>query len=271
VKPEALRHVSAERTAPNVLTVRVDCQNNQRFLALLRSDAHHDNGHTDQAMEKRHLREAVERGAAVLDIGDLHCAMQGKWDRRASRDGMRPEYQSGNYLDRLVECAAEFYAPYAEHLLHFSPGNHETAIIKAHETDLTDRTVNALRERGAADLTRGSYAGWIALRLNYGSKRRSFVIRYTHGYGGGGMMTHGILATRREASQFPDAQLLWSGPYARFVDGRPCARAAVKSRYGLLGHADARQDARVQARDSRGFRLVGRARVATKAARRGLA
>ena len=121
MKPEALRHVNAERTAPNVLTVRVDCQNNRRFLALLRSDAHHDNGHTDQAMERRHLREAVERGAAVLDIGDLHCAMQGKWDRRASRDGMRPEYQSGNYLDRLVECAASFYAPYAEHLLHFSP------------------------------------------------------------------------------------------------------------------------------------------------------
>ena len=211
MKPAALTHVYAERAAPNVLTVRVDCLNNRRFLALLRSDAHHDNGHTDQAMEKRHLREAVERGAAILDIGDLHCAMQGKWDRRASRDGMRPEYQSGNYLDRLVECAADFYAPYADHLLHFSPGNHETAIIKAHETDLTGRTVNALRARGAVDLTRGSYAGWIALRLNYGTKRRSFVIRYTHGYGGGGMMTHGILATRREASQFPDAQLLWSG------------------------------------------------------------
>ena len=211
MKPEALRHVSAERTAPNVLTVRVDVASGRRFRALLRSDAHHDNAHTDQAMERKHLREAVERGAAIIDIGDLHCAMQGKWDRRASRDAMRPEYQSGNYLDRLVECAADFYEPYADYLLHMSVGNHETSITKMHETDLTDRTVNALRERGAVDLTRGSYAGWIALRFNYSNRRRSFIIRYTHGYGGGGMMTHGILATRREASQFPDAHLLWSG------------------------------------------------------------
>ncbi len=206
-----LGHISAERKSPNVLTLRVDCSKGRRFLALLRSDAHHDNAHTDQRLERRHLVEAVERGAVILDIGDLHCAMQGKWDKRADRSALRDEYQHGNYLDRLVDVATEFYTPFAANLFHLSPGNHETAIIKAHETDLTDRTVVALRARGATNLSRGSYGGWIALRLTDSTVRRSFVIKYTHGYGGGGVMTHGVLATRREASMYPDANLLWSG------------------------------------------------------------
>jgi len=111
---------------------------------LLRSDAHHDNAHTNQRLEAIHLEEALDRKAGILDIGDLHCAMQGKWDKRASTDGCRPEQREGRYLDSLVECAAEFYEPYAANWLLMSPGNHEGSILKRHETDLTERTAERL-------------------------------------------------------------------------------------------------------------------------------
>lgn len=178
---------------------------------LLSSDRHHDNAHADQRLELIHLNEAVERDAGILDIGDLHCAMQGKWDKRASTDACRPEQREGRYLDSLVECAADFYEPFADRWLFMSPGNHEGSILKRHETDLTERTAERLRAKGSPIIV-GSYAGFIRFSVDMGdSKTLSRVMYYTHGNGGGGPMTHGVLNTRRRQSYLPDADIVWSG------------------------------------------------------------
>jgi hypothetical protein len=97
---------------------------------LLSSDRHHDNPECDQKLEKKHLDEAKERKAGVIDAGDLHCAMQGKFDKRGDKSALRPEHQHGDYLDKLVSTAADFYEPYAKHLIVLGQGNHETAILK---------------------------------------------------------------------------------------------------------------------------------------------
>jgi hypothetical protein len=60
---------------------------------LLRSDVHHDNPKCNQALEKQHLDEAAEYDAPIIDNGDLFCAMQGKWDKRADKAALRPEHQ----------------------------------------------------------------------------------------------------------------------------------------------------------------------------------
>jgi hypothetical protein len=177
---------------------------------LLRSDAHHDNAHCDQRLELCHLVEAQERDAGILDIGDLHCAMQGKWDKRASTDACRPEQREGRYLDSLVECAADFYEPFADRWLFMSPGNHEGSILKRHETDLTERTAERLRAKGSPIMV-GSYAGFIRFRVIFNERSISRVMYYTHGNGGGGPMTHGVLNTRRRQSYLPDADIIWSG------------------------------------------------------------
>jgi len=177
---------------------------------LLRSDAHHDNSHADQRLELLHLNEAVERNAGILDIGDLHCAMQGKWDKRASTDACRPEQREGRYLDSLVDCAADFYEPFADRWLFMSPGNHETSILKRHETDLTERTAERLRAVGSPVVV-GSYAGFIRLTVRVWGRTISRILYYTHGNGGGGPMTHGVLNTRRRQSYLPNADMVWSG------------------------------------------------------------
>ena len=180
---------------------------------LLRSDAHHDNAHTDIDMERRHLQEAVRRGALIADNGDLHCAMQGRWDRRADRSALRPEYQYGNYLDRLVDEAVSFYEPYRANWVMMGLGNHETAILKHHETNLTERTVERLKVTGATNLQAFGYAGWIRIVIHSPSCRRSgsLWIYHHHGYGGGGAVTRGVIQTNRMAVYLPDANIVWTG------------------------------------------------------------
>ena len=40
---------------------------------LLRSDVHHDNPKCDQKLEKKHLEQAKEYNAIIIDNGDLFC------------------------------------------------------------------------------------------------------------------------------------------------------------------------------------------------------
>ena len=178
---------------------------------LLTSDRHHDNAHSDWKLEVLHLEEAKERGAGIIDIGDLHCAMQGKWDRRSDLSQCRPEHQQGRYLDSLVETAAEFYEPWAKQFVLMSPGNHETAITKRHETDLTDRLAERFRAMGSGVVT-GTYGGFVRFAVeNPWGSTMSRVLYYHHGHGGGGLMTHGVLNTRRRQSYLPNADIIWSG------------------------------------------------------------
>lgn len=201
-----------EQTSPGCYRVDLGDASDPNWSAefLLRSDAHHDNAHADHRLELLHLEEAVERDAAILDIGDLFCAMQGRWDRRADVSQCRPEQQEGRYLDSLVECAADFYEPFADRWLFMSPGNHEGSILKHHETDLTERLAERFRMKGSPVVV-GSYAGFIRFSAKRYGKAYSRVLYYTHGNGGGGPMTHGVLNTRRRQSYLPDADVIWSG------------------------------------------------------------
>ena len=178
---------------------------------LLRSDAHHDNAHSDHRLQMIHLDEALDRQAGILDIGDSFCAMQGKFDRRSDLSQCRPEHRNGRYLDSLVETASDFYEPYAKNWLFMSPGNHEKSITKYHETDLTERLCERFRVAGGQTIC-GTYSGFIRFVAEFEDGRTlSRVMYYHHGHGGGGMMTHGVLNTRRRQSYLPDADIIWSG------------------------------------------------------------
>jgi hypothetical protein len=209
-----LDRISVRKTDKAVLRIEYRPERNTDHIwMLLRSDAHHDNAHTDLEMERRHLEEAKRRDALILDNGDLHCAMQGRWDRRADRSAMRPEYQFGNYLDRLVDEAVKFYGPYAPNWCMMGLGNHETAILKHHETNLTERVVERLKLEGAVNLQSCGYAGWVRILIYAPNTRRSqslWIYRH-HGYGGGGPVTRGTIQTSRMAVYLPDAQIVWTG------------------------------------------------------------
>jgi hypothetical protein len=207
-----------EHTHRNVCTVDIDVDG-PRWEAwfLLRSDAHHDNPKCDQTLERKHLVQAVDRDAGIIDAGDLFCAMQGKFDKRADKSAVRPEHNNNHYLDSLVDTAAEFYKPFASHFLVAGLGNHETAISKRCETNLTERMVTllnqSLKEGGKQHRVQaGGYGGWIRFHFRINKTQRDSRTLYEfHGTGGGGPVTRGVIQTNRMAVFNPDADIILSG------------------------------------------------------------
>lgn len=179
---------------------------------LLRSDVHHDNSHTDWDMEKKHLELAKEKNAPIIDGGDLFCAMQGKWDKRADTSACRDEHRNGNYLDSLVSTASDFYEPYVDNFALLCPGNHETAIIKRHETCLTTRLTERMQSLSKHKrVAMGAYSGFVRIKVKVRNTSYNLVIARHHGYGGGGPVTRGVIQTNRQAVYQPDADIVWSG------------------------------------------------------------
>jgi hypothetical protein len=178
---------------------------------LLTADWHWDNPKSRLDIIERDLKRAKELNAMVFSFGDHFCAMQGKYDKRSSKDSLRPEHQSGSYLDRLVETAAEFLKPYAANMAMISVGNHETAIYGRHETCLISRLVERLRIDGSP-CRKGGYNGWIQfLASSSGTTTgQSYRLYYHHGSGGDSPVTYGTIAMSR-VSQFVDADCIVSG------------------------------------------------------------
>lgn len=204
---------SAER---NVFDIDIPFTRNHDWeqWVLLRSDVHHDNPKCDQDLEREHLETALEYDAPVIDNGDLFCAMQGAWDKRKSKESIREEHQVNNYLDALVDTAAEFYKPYGSIFAVLGRGNHETAIEKAHETNLTDRLAAAMRRDGSKVVASG-YGGWVRFRFLDHAKRSqcrgTVLLHHYHGSGGGGPVTRGTIQTNRIAVNHPDANIVLTG------------------------------------------------------------
>ncbi len=199
----------------NVVAVDIPYQAKKdwEFWVLLTSDRHWDNPHSDQALQRRHLEQAKLRGAPVVDVGDLFCAMQGKYDKRSSKADIRPEHLDGNYLDRLVDTAAGFFSPYAQNLVVIASGNHEESISKNHETNLIERLVSQLNAGGRGNVTHGGFAGWVFFRFrpSEGGPWRTIRLHYDHGYGGGGPVTRDVIQSSRRAVYLPDADIVVSG------------------------------------------------------------
>jgi len=211
-----------EQLDSNVFRVTCDVKRRRDWeaYALLSSDRHFDNPKSDLALQLQHLQEAKERKAIVVDAGDMFCAMQGKYDRRASKAQVRPEHQRDDYLDSLVETAAAFFAPYQEQFLCIGHGNHETAIKTRHETDLTERLVATLNDGRKTKVYNGHFSGYVIFSFagaplsgqqHLARKNGRVVLKYTHGWGGGGPITQDMIQQSRRAMVAVDADIIMSG------------------------------------------------------------
>ena len=164
---------------------------------LWMADEHWDNPACNLELLKQHHDEAIERRALIVKVGDTFCAMQGKGDPRGDKGSVRAEHWGGNYLDLLVNTAAEWYAPWKKHIAVVGLGNHETSVYKHHETCLIERLCQSLRDKGGI-ARKGGYSGWIKLKLSRNETfRTSYTAFYHHGYGGGGPVTKGVIDYNR--------------------------------------------------------------------------
>lgn len=180
---------------------------------MFSSDRHFDSVHCDRKLMKAHLDLAKERKALIVDVGDFFDAMQGKFDPRRSYAVLRPEYKVSNYLDEIMEDAADFLGPYAENFLVIGRGNHDQSILKNVGTDLISNLVHRLNVEHGGHIVAGGYGGWVRLLFQIGKSglRRSMNIKYFHGSGGGGPVTRGTIQTNRQAVYLPDADVVVNG------------------------------------------------------------
>jgi hypothetical protein len=188
----------------------VTCQSGQEFLLI--SDLHWDNPHCDRGLLKNHLDEAVKRNAAIILNGDTYCCMGGKYDRRADKSLIRPEHNTDRYFDAIVDTSVEWFAPYAKNILLIGYGNHETAIIKHGETDLLQRFASTLNYSTGSAVQVGGYGGTIDIRVLHDTIRGvNFVVHYYHGFGGGGVVSKGVIQDQRLLAGTEGYDLTWMG------------------------------------------------------------
>lgn len=177
---------------------------------LMTSDWHWDNDHCDLSRLEQDLELAVERDAPIMAFGDLFCLMQGRYDPRRSRHGMRKSLDKDNYLDEVVNQAAEWMQPYAKNFVLATRGNHEISNMRNNETDVIERWCERIRMDGAQCLT-GGIGGWVFVRAWINGKSKTYRIAYHHGAGGGGFSTKGVIKASRRSVYLPQADLVVSG------------------------------------------------------------
>lgn len=207
------RYSAVQKGNCSVVTIDSNGPFEQDFLCS--ADRHWDNPNSDLDLQRKHLDQAMDRKAGILDFGDLFCAMQGKFDKRSSKSSLRIDHLQSDYYDALVDSAAEWFWPYARRFIRIAYGNHETSVLTKHETDITKRLVKALnRGRRKHKVHLGGYSGWVLfLFRDMATKRITHrkKLWYIHGYGGGGPVTKGVIQSNRQAVYIPDADLVING------------------------------------------------------------
>lgn len=182
----------------HVITIDRKSASNFEQWILFMADNHHDSKAADHDMERRLLEQAVARNAIVCGVGDQLDLMGGQGDRRAHKGGLRSSLLADNYFDKVIEEAADFYAPYASCMAVMATGNHESAWLRYHESNPTEHLVRAIKDRAVTQLGAGGYGGYILFQIKIGGSKLAYCVRYQHGTGSGASpMSFGVLDTRR--------------------------------------------------------------------------
>jgi len=171
------------------------------------SDAHFDSKECNRTLLKKHLDMAVEKNAAIIILGDWFDAMRSTGDRRMTH-GTREGLDRLDYLDALMDESVTFLEPYKKNIALITQGNHESAMKRHHNTDLTRRLAVRL------GVKHGPYRGFVIVGFTaseISTAKCSCSIYYDHGSGGAAPVTRGVIKTNRRAVMVPDADIVISG------------------------------------------------------------
>lgn len=175
-------------------------------LAFL-SDIHIDSNYCNTKKLKDVLDRCAEENIDVFIFGDLFDAMQGKNDPRNAKQLLKKDYLRDDYINAIVEDAAEFLKPYQQNIRLIGYGNHETSLIKHHEVDI----IKLLQEKMERSFDLGGYEGFIQFSIGNDNFRYRFVVFYTHGNSGQAPITMGILQHKRYQIWLDSVDMIISG------------------------------------------------------------
>ena len=205
-----MKIVKSEKYQGNYHRFTVACANKENIKLFVCSDVHFDNVKCNRKLFFEHMDKALEQNALICITGDFFCLMQGKYDPRSNKSAIRPEHSGDNYLDLVINDAAEKMKKYAKNILLISKGNHETSVSGRCETSIMDRFVERLNLISDSNVQVGQYTGYYTICFDYNDSRKSLDVGYSHG-NWGGVITKGTLSVVRYASIMPDCDLMFSG------------------------------------------------------------
>lgn len=200
-----------ERPNASVLDIVYKMKSKDTKHLYAMSDIHFDSVKCDLALLDKHLSAAAETKSPVLIGGDLFDVMQSHDDPRRSLEELQSEYKHDSYLDLVVLDAANFLSKFNVPYI-IGMGNHEAAVLRKNNTNLTERLVYALNTSGGEAYSMG-YWGFIRLMFQYekGDERCSRTLYWHHGFGASAPVTRGVIDTARQAAYLPDADVVING------------------------------------------------------------
>ncbi len=187
--------------------------NEHRIELFFASDLHFDSKYSQRELLKKHLKHIQSKNGYAFFFGDEFDVMGTYRDPRSKAADIRPEYISSkrSYLDLVIEDAYEFFKPFKDTIAFMSYGNHETSILRNHDTDPLQRLVGLLNSSGAK-IQLGGYSGYIKFifqsnRVNVANSK----LAYHHGKGGNAQRSKGILWSQIDTMLYSDADIIVSG------------------------------------------------------------
>ena len=200
-----------EKLSKAVVRFTYDIQTQEYRKVYFLSDVHIDNPHCNREKFISHLKKAKAENAIVFIFGDLFCLMNGRYDPRRSKSGIRPEYNRENYLDLVINDTAKILGPYADIIGLISEGNHESNVSKRLETNVLDRLIERINVVEGSNIQRGRYQGFILLRFKANQRSISVVKIYYHHGKWGGVVSKGTQSVARYSSFVPQADIVVTG------------------------------------------------------------
>lgn len=176
-------------------------------------DIHYGVKACDVSAFKKDLQN-VDDDTYLIFGGDLLDSIHSRDPRyRKSND----IYDGDAIIDNQINDMIKLLEPYKDRILGLMVGNHEDEITKRCGTNPTDRICKALN---APNL---GYSGLFKLVLTeQGSRTRTIIIRFHHGYGGGSRTQGADLTKYSKDMQYFDADLfLYGHVHRRQVDEVP--------------------------------------------------
>lgn len=174
------------------------------------SDPHLDSKKSNRDYFIQFMDQAVREGAVVIITGDLADLMAGPDDRRGARDTLRDPYTREQIWDDIVSDLAKLLHPYRFHIAMISEGNHEANVRRRYGTDIVQRIIAILNDRGG-NIQFGRYSGWIEFRFQATGKCQDYHTINLNYHHGSGLSSKSKLFSR--AGEYPDADILTFGHF----------------------------------------------------------
>jgi hypothetical protein len=190
----------------------------QLFYAA--SDIHFGIKNCDIDAFKKELEEAKERNARIILNGDVFDAIFPRGDPRWNPSLLIPQL-----VDRddaplyAVQLMADILNPCINQIDMIGMGNHEYAVYKYNQINMTDLLVMMLNQRlnGNHKILYGGYTGYLGYGIGDKNHYKALKILYHHGSGGSSPVTKGMIDVNRKEVNWDYDIFLFAHKHNRFA------------------------------------------------------